>query len=490
MADLILLDLNNGIRYNAPNELLGQNGKSLDWWDAQNVEYNSTMGLITMNGNEEILKLPAQVMGIFDYIRGNVHYAVATCANGNLYELNISAGTYSLKYSGLATTYNHCFANFNNGVIITDGVNAPVFYDHINGASVLTGSPPIGGLAISVYKGRVFIACGAVLYWCALGNQNNWTNTNDAGYLANLNDSSSNITALYGYGNYLVIHTENSVFTLNGSGPADFTVTKVADKGSVSPYGVTTFNNTHLFYNNGVYPLEFGLLQQIQLGNELSFKIHPEFLKLVNTRLNEIVAFQYTSKRQAWFYMPYQNTQGLTTAWIYDLVNNAWFKRVGVPVNCAAVINGVIYTGGLDGSIYQEDIGSSFNGNPINSYWYTPFINFGAPFYKKSFDRLIVKFERSVINNCNLVFRYNDNTTYQDTIAVSQIDNDLIWAESQFDDNGGIWGANQWTIQIYFDYSYLFSGIFETLQIGFSTNAANQKMCIRGFTCVNYAVSE
>ena len=486
MADLVLFGLNNGIRYNAPNELLNQSGVHLDWWDAQNVEYNPSLGLITMNGNEKIMTLPSKVTGLFDYIRGNLHYALATSSNGNLYELNLAGGTYTQKYSGLAS--NPCFANFNNGVIITDGVNTPIFYDHISGVTSLGSSAP-KGLAVAVYKNRLFIANGAVLYFSALGNQYDWTSANDAGYLGNLNDSSANITALYGYEDYLVIHTENSVTLLCGSSPADFALRKISDKGSLSPRGVTTFNNSHLYFNNGVYPLEFGPLQQIMLGDELSIKIHPEFLKLDNSRLNEITAFEYRSKRQLWFYLPYAETQGLTTAWIYDLINKAWFKRVGIPVNCASVINGNIYTGGLDGSVYLEDSGNTFSGSPINSYWYTPFMNFNAPFYKKSFDRLIIKFERSVINNCNLVFRYNDDTTYEDVKVIQHSDNDLVWAVDQNDPAGGIWGTSPWTIQIYFDYNQLFSGIFETLQIGFSTSTAAQKMCVRGLSCINYAVS-
>jgi len=114
---------------------LNESENKTDWFDAQNVEGHKSGGLIKMKGNRNILNttLPegTKILGIWDYTKQGVHYPIIITSEGKLYRLDIETGILSEKYSELDKTAKCNFVNFNNGVIISNGVDTPLFYEEL-----------------------------------------------------------------------------------------------------------------------------------------------------------------------------------------------------------------------------------------------------------------------------------------------------------------------------------------------------------------------
>ena len=127
---------------------LNESEVNTDWYDAQNVEGHKSGGIIKMKGNTNIcttaLPQNTKILGIWDYTKGSIHYPVINTSEGKLYRLSLYDGSLSQIYSGLNELAKCCYANFNNGVIITNGVDTPIFFEENVGVSVLGGSPPVG----------------------------------------------------------------------------------------------------------------------------------------------------------------------------------------------------------------------------------------------------------------------------------------------------------------------------------------------------------
>lgn len=479
MAKLNYFNNTGGLNKFSSVASLNESEKNTDWFDAQNVEGHKSGGIIKMKGNinvcNTVLPPDTKILGIFDYIKGSEHYPVINTSEGKLYRFNLALGTLTQIYSGLNTTSKCCYVNFNNGVIMTNGVDIPVFYEESIGASVLGGTPPVG-LPIEVYKARVFIASGSALHYSALGNQNDWTTPNDAGYIANFHNDSSTIIALKNYGEYLAIYKKNSIYILSGTSPADFSITPVSNIGSISTYSVGTVDNDQYFFNGkSITPLRFNELGQVRLADDTSIKIKPVFDELDYTKFNQVICIPYQKKNQIWFYFS-QNHQDLNVCYIYDYFHRSWFKRVGVPVSCGAVINGNIYTGTSDGRILIEDVGDNFDGDAIEAWWFSPWFTFGAPGVNKE----IVEFDIWIYQDQKypVEILYSRNYSGQDKkyISVNVSGNDdMLW-------DNGFWDQDSWSSSKAVRKKIRINGKCESLQIGIRNLYANQPFAVLGYS--------
>lgn len=480
MVKLNYFDNTGGINKFSSVASLNESESKTDWFDAQNVEGHQSGGIIKMKGNTNICNtsLPAntKILGVFDYIKGNNHYPVVNTSEGNLYRLDLSTGFLTQVYSGLDQAAKCCYVNFNNGVIITNGVNVPVFYEENVGANALTGSPPVG-LPIAVYKSRVFIASDSVLHYSALGNQNDWTTPNDAGYIANFYNDSSPVLALKNYGEFLAIYKNHSVYILSGSSPDEFSIAPVADKGSISTWSIGTVDdNQYFFSGESITPLQFNQLGQVRLAEDISIKIKPLFDELDTLKLNQALCIPYSKKNQIWFYFSTTLSQDLDVCYIYDYFHGSWYKRAGLPVICGAVINEVIYTGTSDGKILKEDYGDSFNGQDIEAWWLSPWFTFKNPGIPKeiiSFDIWLYQDQKYPVD---IVYSKNYNGQDQKFNTVEVTGNDiLLW-------DIGSWDDDSWSSAKAVRKKVKINGKCESLQIGVRNLFANQPFSVLGFS--------
>lgn len=480
MPKLNYFNNNGGLNNFSSMASLNQSENNTDWFDAQNVEGHKSGGLVKMKGNKNILNttLPdgVKILGIWDYTKQGLHYPIVTTSEGKLYRLEFETGILSEKYSGLSKTARCSFVNFNNGVIIANGVDTPLFYEEYSTPVLLQDNAPVG-VSIEVYKARLFIASGSGLYYSALGNPNDWSSLNDAGSIINFYNDSSPIIALKNYGEYLAIYKKNGIYVLSGSAPSDFVIKPVADKGCISPWAIGTVNNNQYFFNGeSITTLNFNSLGQIAIADDVSIKIKSIFPDLNTDKFSEVMCLPYQVKNQIWFYFASKISESLDICYIYDYFHKSWYKRVGLPITCGTLIDEKIYTGTPDGKILLEDTSYSFDGQAIKAWWFSPWFTFGVPDSLKE----IISFNVWLYQNQKYPFDvvYSMNYSQADRIykAVEVINEDeMVW-------NSGSWELSNWTSDRAVRKKIPVIGSCEALQVGFQNLEADQHFSVLGYS--------
>lgn len=432
-------NLSGGINQSESKTSLGLDTKRLYWSDSKNIEILQNSGIIRQNGNALLLKLSTEeeILGLHQLINEENYNILIATKSGKLYlweTKNESLITLDKTIDGSARLN---FIDFLDGVVVGSKRDALFYINNDDGYKIescnLNNSmgSPIKTDVISIFAGRLWVGFNATLYYSALGKYNDFTTANDAGYINNFYTDTNNIIGLKTYKNYLAIYKENSVYLLSGSSDKDFSIIPFADKGATSFSGITTVNNKQYFINQGIFSLEqAGLLSQIQLGEEISLNIKPEFENLDKTRFDEIIILHYEIKNQIWFFIPYKNDNYFHTVLIYSYINQAWFKRV-IPQNIttACLFNDCIITADTNGKVYQEDFGNTFDGQAISFMWKSPFLAVGDSNIKKTIEEFYFVLDDTYDNNFNFsVYKNYDSTYKDDEDKIYTINsNNLIW---------------------------------------------------------------
>ena len=435
-------NLAGGINQSLTKTELGLDTKKIYWTDSENVEIFQNRGIIRQKGNSIFTTVEEEITGIAEMSAYDKSKLVITTISGKIYIYNEISAEKVLVDKTL-TGVKPVFLNFLNGILImseSDGL----FYIKNNSSyevvdcdlkdlsdNVLTGG------VLAVYKGRVWVAKDATIYYSALGTYNDFTTENDAGYINEFHTDTGSITALKMYKDYLAIYKKDSVYLLTGSSPDDFAITLFANKGAVNSASIANVENKQYFLSNGIFALEqVGELNQIQLGSEISAKIKPEFASF--GKLENAFCLHYDIKSQIWYFFPYADDDYFHIVWINDYVNKAWYKRV-IPQNivCACIYNGLIYTADEDGKIYKEDFGTTFNGSAVKFMWKSPFLALKDAHHRKMIDEFYFLLDTEYDNDFNFsVYKDYDSEFSDDSEHIYSIHQDhLIWADDNTSDN-------------------------------------------------------
>lgn len=434
-------NLAGGINQALTKTELGIDTKKVYWADAENVEIFQNRGIVKQNGNSLFLDIEEEIAGIAEMVVYNKSKLVITTLSGKIYIYDESKGMTTLLEKTL-TGKKPRFLNFLNGILVMSEKDG-LFYIKNNSAydivdcelKDLSGETLVDG-EFAVYKGRVWVAKDATIYYSALGTYDNFTEADDAGYINEFHTDTGSITALKPYKDYLAVYKKDSVYLLTGTSPDDFAIVPFADKGAYGSGAIVNIENKQYFLSNGIFALEqVGELNQIQLGSEISLKIRTEFSSFVN--LKNAIALHYERKSQIWYFFPYNGEDYLHTVWINDYVNKAWYKRV-IPQNIvtACVYNDYIYTADKDGKIYKEDFGTTFNGEAVKFLWKSPFLAITTPHHRKMIDEFYFLLDTEYDNNFDFSVYKDYDSEYSDDIEkIYSIHQEyLIWADDATSD--------------------------------------------------------
>ena len=301
-------NLSGGINQALTKTELGIDTKKIYWSDSKNVQILQNRGIVKQKGNTLFLEIGEKITGLSELTAYDKSKLVITTVSGKIYIYDDNVLENTLLEKTL-TGVKPVFQNFLNGILImteSDGlfyIKNNENYDIVDcNLKELTGDTLVGG-TIAVYKGRVWVAKEAALYYSALGTYNDFTTAEDAGYINEFHTDTGSITALKPYKDYLAIYKKNSVYLLTGTSPEDFAIMLFANKGAVNTNSIVNVENKQYFLSNGIYALEqVGELNQIQLGSEISAKIKDEFSAFRN--LEDSFALHYENKSQIWYFLP------------------------------------------------------------------------------------------------------------------------------------------------------------------------------------------
>lgn len=435
-------NLAGGVNQALTKTELGLDTKKVFWADAENVEIFQNRGIIKQSGNTLFLDVEEEITGIAELIAYSSSKLVITTISGKIYIYNEKNSEKILVEKTLKGKKPR-FLNFLNGILIMTEADG-LFYIKNNSTYEVVdcelkdlNKDTLTGGVMAVYKGRVWVAKDATIYYSALGSYNDFSTQNDAGYINEFHTDTGFITALMPYKDYLAVYKKDSVYLLSGTNPEDFAINLFANKGAVSSSSILNVENKQYFLSNGIFALEqVGELNQIQLGSEISLRIKGEF-SLFN-KLEDAIALHYEAKNQIWYFFPYVSDNYYHTIWINDYVNKAWYKRkVPQDIVVACVYNGMIYTADKSGKIYKEDFGNSFNGSPIKFLWKSPFFSLISPHHRKMIDEFYFLFDSEYDNNFKFsVYKDFDSSLPDDAeYLYSVYPEHLIWADENTSDN-------------------------------------------------------
>lgn len=457
IMEVAYYNLSGGVNQALTKTELGIDTKKVYWADAENVEIFQNRGVIKQRGNTLFYTLDEAITGVAEMTAYDRSKLVITTVSGKVYVYDDSHAKLSLVDKTL-TGQKPSFASFLNGILViteSDGlfyIKNNSSYDVVECNLKDLEDNIITDAVITVFKGRVWAASGATLYYSALGSYNDFATEDDAGYINEFHTDTGSITALKSYKDYLAIYKKDSVYLLTGTSPDDFAIVPFANKGAYSNNSIVNVENKQYFLSNGIFALEqVGELNQIQLGSEISQKIKQEFNSFGD--LKKAFCLHYETKNQIWYFFPYADDEYFHTVWINDYVNKAWYKRV-IPQNIktACLYNGYIYTVDNQGNIFKEDFGTTFNGETVKFMWKSPFLAINSPHHRKMVDEFYFLLDTEQDNNFNFSVYKDYDSEYSDDIEkiYSIHQEHMIWGDDS--DNAGVqctWPADDSAVPLW-----------------------------------------
>ena len=369
--DINYFDLSGGICQASTKTELGLNTKKIYWTDSENIEIYNNKGITRQKGNSLFLELPTpeKIVGMSEMESDDSFKLVIITESGKVY-VYVQRNNSLILLDKTLSGKKPIFAQFLRGIIVATESDE-MFYikDNDKFDIVSCNFTDLSGNAcypdcVTVYKGRVWCCKDSTIYYSALGMYNDFKMEDDAGYINDFHTDTSDIVTMHTYKDYLAIYKRDKVYLLTGSNPSDFAISLFSDKGTYASKSIANVDNKQYFLSNGIYALEqVGELNQIRLGSEISQNIREEFNRMDTSRLDETFVLHYKSKHQMWFFFPYLDKEFFQTIWINDYLNKAWYKRV-LPqkISVACMFDTNVLTADVNGKVYREDYGGSFNG--------------------------------------------------------------------------------------------------------------------------------
>jgi len=151
-------DLTGGLNNVDSVEKINSSVKKTETPDMVNVEFYGLGGIKSMEGNQQIGDTQTsqtsggnKIVGGWEYGKGNNKYMIIALKDGSLKILNNVSDEFDLIYKFAHSSERVSFCNINNGVVATNGIDDPVFYEYgrhqiLSGTvSITTGSTSVSG---------------------------------------------------------------------------------------------------------------------------------------------------------------------------------------------------------------------------------------------------------------------------------------------------------------------------------------------------------
>lgn len=554
---------------------INQSNKRTESPDMKNVEYYKLGGLKSMEGNTQFANtLPSQISLGFEYVYGNNKYMVVTTVDGTLYIYNKITNTFKEIFKFKTPTSRHSICTFNNGIIVSNGVDDLLFYQYgrhnllsgtvttstennsVTGTSTefttqlsvgdyieinsvkykvieITSdtelrieptpteavtdsnyylsdiselnavyknsddpniSKPIRGLALQSYQGRIFVGGNdGILYYSEVGLIHGWDLKYGAGAIPSFYDDNSDFTAFGLWDKYLIICKRERSYILDGTDAdtTNWTISPYSDFTCDSQQSWLVANNSFLVYTRtggGIYPLlQRTIYNANYQGNDLSVKIRDSFEYVNTAKFDYIFPVYAPKKKYIMFYIPMLMGVGSNYCFIFDIQSKTWLLRV-VPqdVTVAFRYNNEIYIGTSDGKVLKEFSSLTFDGQPIEWYWKSPWFSYGEGSNHLSTREFRINIAEESTNRFHIRNRRDGKDTYNTRAVSNNLDSfiGLVWdvdnEENSLTDT--TWNNDSWVTTSHIVKRFpLPKQYFQTTQIEFYGNAVDEGMSIYGF---------
>lgn len=355
-------------------------------------------------------------------------------------------------------------------------------------------SKPVRGLALQSYQGRIFVGGNdGILYYSEVGLIHGWDLKYGAGAVPSFYDDNSDFTAFGLWDKYLIICKRERSYILDGTDAdtTNWTVSPYSDFTCDSQQSWLVANNSFLVYTRtggGIYPLlQRTIYNANYQGNDLSVKIRDSFEYVNTAKFDYIFPVYAPKKKYIMFYIPMLMGVGSNYCFIFDIQSKTWLLRV-VPqdVTVAFRYNNEIYIGTSDGKVLKEFSSLTFDGQPIEWYWKSPWFSYGEGSNHLSTREFRINIAEESTNRFHIRNRRDGKDTYNTRAVSNNLDSfiGLVWdvdnEENSLTDT--TWDNDSWVTTSHIVKRFpLPKQYFQTTQIEFYGNAVDEGMSIYGF---------
>ena len=248
-------------------------------------------------------------------------------------------------------------------------------------------------------------------FWSGLANGVPSAEYFEANSYDDLGNGQYAITDIKKMGDIQKIYFENGVMysyyaveTIGGLSTATFPVFELSDEIGNFAYGqVQIVNDRPLTLYNGVHAWENTNVRYQLAHNLISQRVQPS---LDDVDLSAAITYNWQEMKEYWLNIG-------STVWIYNYLNNTWYKRNNVSATCFLVVNGELYFG-TNGTIEKFDKEQrNDNGNIIETSWEMGFYDFGAEYLKKYMSKFWVSLKPNVKTRVDVRCITNNEGTSQ-----------------------------------------------------------------------------
>lgn len=320
-----------------------------------------------------------------------------------------------------------------------DGVNLAFEFDGTNYIPIRTGMAVDTPQHIATWKSYLILSFYGSVQLSAIGSPYSWTAVLGAQEIA-LGENVSGMLPQTGNssGSSLAIFSSSKTFVLYGSSSANFQlVPSIEDLGSYKFTMQQVGNDCFSLTGRGIQRLQTTLTY-----GDFSFTSVSQLIqRLMTTKLGmESASTTLRTKNQ---YRLYFNdgtglAVGLTGDKISGILPLNYGDRVVRCMHSGFLSTGIEQTcfGSDDGYIYMDNVGTSFDGDVIESWIRLPFNNIGSPQVRKRFRRAVL--EIYVTNYAQV------NATYDLGYANINVNPSAVTPDQTFDGGGDFWDKFTW----------------------------------------------
>lgn len=368
-------------------------------------------------------------------------------------------------------------------LIICDGASAPVTWDGTTTGSLTSGPAVLRGTLF--YQNRLW-------GFGNTGNNGSYVYYSDAGTLDNMGSNfvtcdandGQKIVAISKYfipgllAPIILVEKERSVGVITGDGStADpYTFLKInqdaggagfrtavqfgQDIAYLTPKGVTSYKT-----DNSIVNLSYLYISE---------KVRDKFIALNQANLSSSIGvYDWKNSRITWAVPETTNTTP-NVLWHYDTRLGCWYKeRWNIGQDCTAMIidtDGKRYHGDSNGKIYVVDESGGFDGQAINAFYKTSFLDFGDPNLYKKISQARISFRTKGVYAVGIATRLNYGERQGRSSTLPVKGNNYKWG-------GGTWnntGVYKWSGPKIQNAKYFPAGDFRNIEFTFSQSGLNQ----------------
>lgn len=309
-----------------------------------------------------------------------------------------------------------------NRVVFVDGVNYPAVYNtSVNTLTYMTSANSTdvqGAEHVAFYKGTAFYSKGNNLYFTAPLTIDDFSSAAGAGAINVTHD----ITGLVIFRDQLIIFTTNTIQRLTGNTAADFNMAPITDRiGCINGDTIQEVGGDIMY----LAPDGIRLLSATDRIGDFGLDIASSVIeKDAKTFLNNVSDFSSLLLRGKAQYRIFSYVESEQRATAKGLIATklaaqgagsiAWSTSFGIKV----FISDSGYSGNTetacfaneDGYIYVLDTGSSFDGQPIEAQYESPYMPMGDPQIRKTLYKMALYAEPTGGMDLSLNIKYDFGT--------------------------------------------------------------------------------